>query len=118
MNFSVISTFILSGLLLFTIACARQKPDLTYDVSVSKPFFQKGQPVLLYDDGRRNSHLSSGTYAPFYTFRGQSLSASESAEVLLKLSEQAVQTLPDSIWHKGCKTYTRFTDPVSASGYC
>jgi len=247
MKFNVISTFIFSGLLLLATACARQKPDLTYDVSVSKPFFQKVQPVLLYDDGHRNSHRSNGTYAPFaklmendgckvvsgknkinelvlshadvlvivnakgeeqkyypafdaeecgaiekwvagggalllvadhypfgaaverlsqkfgvhmfngevkdslffhgnaqfrdelvfsrenrlllehpitqgintvYTFRGQSLSAPESANILLQLSEHAMHTLPDSIWHKGGKTYTRFADPVSASGYC
>lgn len=233
--------------LLVLTSCARQKPDLNYDVSVSKPFFQKEQPALLYDDGHRNSHRSNGTYAPFvrlmendgckvvsskervservlsqadvlvivnakgeaqkyypafdadecnaiekwvagggglllvadhypfggaveslsqkfgvhlfngevndslffhgnsqfrdelifsrenglllehpitkgintvYTFRGQSLSAPESASILLLLSEHAMHTLPDSIWHKRGNTYTRFADPVSASGYC
>lgn len=247
MNISSILIFILGALLLFSPSCARQKPDLTYGVSISQPFFRKKQPMLLYDDGHQNSHQSDKTYSPFvallkndgckissskgkitqklltqadvliivnakgkkqkylpafdsteceviekwvstggslllvadhypfgaaveslsqkfgvrmfngevsdslcfhgndqfrdelvfskkngllsehpitqgihtvYTFRGQSLSVPESAMVLLKLSEHAVHTIPDSIWHKGGQTYTRFAEPVSAEGYC
>lgn len=50
--------------------------------------------------------------------RGQSLSIPDSAMVLLKLSDTAYQTLPDSIWEKNGKTYTRFTDPQTAKGRC
>lgn len=50
--------------------------------------------------------------------RGQSLSIPDSAMVLLKLSDTAYQTVPDSIWEKNGKTYTRFTDPQSAKGRC
>lgn len=52
------------------------------------------------------------------TFRGQALSIPDSALVLLKLSPHAFQSLPDSIWEKDGNTYTRFSDPISASGNC
>lgn len=50
--------------------------------------------------------------------RGQSLSIPEQGTVLLKLSPAALHMLPDSIWEANGKTYTRFADPVSASGNC
>jgi hypothetical protein len=50
--------------------------------------------------------------------RGQSLTIPDSAIVLLRLSKSSYQTLPDSIWEKGSKTFTRFREPVSAYGNC
>ena len=53
-----------------------------------------------------------------YSFRGQSLEAPANTDILLKFSEHTLHTLPDSIWQKGSKTYTRFAAPVPASNYC
>lgn len=50
--------------------------------------------------------------------RGQSLSIPDNAMVILKLSAASYHALPDSIWDVGSTTYTRFAEPVSASGYC
>lgn len=50
--------------------------------------------------------------------RGQSLSIPDNSIVLLRLSDKSYHSLPDSVWHKGSKTFTRFADPVSAAGNC
>jgi hypothetical protein len=44
-------------------------------------------------------------------FTGQSLTTPSNAEVLLKLSSSAMETIPDSIWKADGKTYTRFQGP-------
>jgi hypothetical protein len=55
------------------------------------------------------------------TFTGQSLESTDDSFVFLKLGDTAVNYVPDSIWVKKemwffTKTYTRFTDAISASG--
>ncbi len=50
--------------------------------------------------------------------RGQSMSIPAGAMVLLNLSPHSYHHLPDSIWHVGSKTYTRFQGPFSAHGNC
>jgi hypothetical protein len=73
--------------------------------------FSKANGLLL------NNPITEGINTVF-TFRGQSLSVPEGAEVLLKLSEFSKHLLPDSIWKSGSKTMTRFQDPVSAFNNC
>ena len=61
---------------------------------------------------------SSNAVTTVIADRGQSLNVPDSAIVLLKLSESSFHALPNSIWTKGDKTYTRFADPVPAFGNC
>jgi len=50
------------------------------------------------------------------TFTGTSLKGPDSAIVLLRLSDAATETIKDSAWTENGNHYTRFSDPVSASG--
>jgi hypothetical protein len=52
------------------------------------------------------------------TFRGQSLSIPDSAIIFLKLSSSSLVSTPIGSKTVGDKTYTEFTDPVSAFGSC
>ncbi len=69
-------------------------------------------------NGLLHEHPASSGIETVRSFRGQSMSIPENAQVLLKFSKYAMHSLPDSIWKEGSKTYTRFADPVSAYGNC
>ncbi|MBM3437096.1 MAG: hypothetical protein FJY07_12875 [Bacteroidetes bacterium] len=71
---------------------------------------------ILAKENQKTESWSGGT--TIVSDRGQSLSIPENAMVLLKLSDKSYHTLPDSVWHKGGKTYTRFADPATAAGNC
>jgi hypothetical protein len=73
---------------------------------------------LLGDDPITNGLKESEKLNKVVSDRGQSLSIPDNAMVLLRLSEKSYHALPDSVWHKGSKTHTRFADPVSAAGNC
>jgi hypothetical protein len=48
-------------------ACQRSgaKPDRTYDTEVKNPAYSANGPTVLYDEGHRNIHKATHTYAPF-----------------------------------------------------
>lgn len=50
------------------------------------------------------------------TFTGQSLKGTSDAANLLVLASSAMESIPDSIWKDGNKTFTRFTDPQPVGG--
>lgn len=69
----------------------------------------KNHPII---EGRNSTEQIRKVAA----FTGQSLKGSAEAAVLLQLSSTAQETIPDSIWKDGGKTYTRFPDPISIHG--
>jgi hypothetical protein len=52
------------GLLLLA-SCGRDRGDPDYDTSVANPAYEGEHPVLAFDEGHRERHLSRGTYTPF-----------------------------------------------------
>jgi hypothetical protein len=73
---------------------------------------------LLGDNPVCNGSNQSESLNRVVSDRGQSLSIPDNAMVLLRLSDKSYHALPDSVWHEGNKTFTRFADPVSAAGNC
>lgn len=77
----------------------------------------KDQLVFTRDNTLLKSHpITNGRNADeminkVVAFTGQSLKANGEAQIILKLSPTAMETVPDSIWHADGNTYTRFQGP-------
>ena len=46
-------------------SCGRDRGDRDYDTSVANPAYDGEHPVLAFDEGHRERHLSHSTYTPF-----------------------------------------------------
>lgn len=72
---------------------------------------------LLSEHAIVNGRHSSERVSTIYSFNGTSLIVSPNATNLLKLSESAKESPPDSLWTSGKglfkQTYVRFVDPIS-----
>jgi hypothetical protein len=84
----------------------------------------KDQLVFSRENGLLKTHpitegrISTEQIRKVVTFTGQSLTCPPGGTTLLDLSSSATESVPDSIWTKGSKTFTRFTDPIPVAGKC